>query len=203
MQDLLLRAKKIKERLQPALKKENQDHATRRRLQFLNQVLTKVIDRFEENFPECRHAHVSASEADSSDEDIFDEGEDQGTPSPPPATFLRRTNSMTEIAKKLELEEGDVHRFRSFVHKRDSVGAEAELTGEQLLQAILKVDKVRLERDDDSLNEVLTRSIIHGSGQDASTEESEKPIGLVRRGIDFDKISFPQTEKKDIDMHSI
>jgi hypothetical protein len=60
------------------------------------------------------------------------------------------------------LEEGDVHRFGSLIRKRNITGAANELTGEQLLEAILKVDKETVERevwDKDGLRKVLKKSI--------------------------------------------
>jgi hypothetical protein len=121
--------------------------------------------------------------------------------SPPNPTHLRRSSSMTELARGLELEEGDVHRFGSLIRKRNIVGAESELTGEQLLEAILKVDKETVERevwDKDGLQKVLRNSIDEGT-KDTKTE---KPVEMVGRGITLEGSRFPK-EKKDSDSHSI
>ena len=168
LQDLLYRARKIKERLQPALHEINQDIITARRLMFLNNVLSKVIDRFEEAFPESRNNDLKSTaeyEPDSSDEEP---NREEKSPSP---TRVRRSSSMTELARGLELEEGDVHRFGNFVMKRNLADTDTELTGDQLLEAILKVDKETVERevwDKDGLRRVL---------HDARTAEQEDGVG--------------------------
>jgi hypothetical protein len=172
---------------------------------FLNTVLTKVIDRFEVAFPECRDTKLKPKDSDyeptSSDED--DDEED--AMAPPSPTLLRRSSSMTEIARGLELEEGDVHRFNSLLRKRDIVGAETELTGQQLLEAILKVDKETVERevwDKDGLRKVLTSSIDAGVPvvkTQSVVEETSVPstAGIAREQL------FLGHRKKDSDSHSI
>lgn len=194
----MYRARKIKERLQPALLKGHQDEATKRRLNFLNQVLTKVIGRFEAAFPECRHAHLKPKERDepaSSDEEI--EWED--TESAPSPAHLRRSSSMSEIARGLELEEGDVHRIGSVMRKRNIL--ETELTGEQLLEAFLKVDKETVERevwDKDGLHKVLRTS-----SQSPGAVVAANPVGAVTGGrVALEAIAFSNKDK-DSDSHSI
>jgi hypothetical protein len=111
---------------------------------------------------------------------------------------------MTELARGLELEEGDVHRFGSFMKKRNLIGVETDLTGEQLLEAILQVDKETVERevwDKDGLRKVLQKSLDAGSSStkpdplqpESVAEQSEKPIG-ARESV---------AVKKDSDSHSI
>lgn len=102
------------------------------------------------------------------------------------------------------MEEGDVHRFGSLIRKRNITGAANELTGEQLLEAILKVDKETIERevwDKDGLRKVLRKSIDASamSGPVApmvqKTEDTvaeDNSEGIVLRG-----------KKKDSDSHSI
>jgi hypothetical protein len=210
-QDLLHRARKIKERLQPALARTNQDQVTSRRLFFLNQVLAKVIDRFEEAYPETRHLPPNPKpdhEPDFSDEEDFIDEEDIG--SPLSSNLLRRSSSMTEVARGLELEEGDVHRFGSLIQKRNITGAASELTGEQLLEAILKVDKETVERevwDQDGLRKVLRGSI------DATATGGGVPIppippavntaGDVKAVDDSNEELVLMKGKKDSDAHSI
>ena len=111
---------------------------------------------------------------------------------------------MSELARGLELEEGDVHRFGSFIKKRNLIGVETDLTGEQLLEAILKVDKETVERevwDKDGLRKVLRKSIDVDSGStkpdqpqpESVAEQSEKPI----------KTQESVAVKEDSDSHSI
>ena len=208
MQDLLHRARKIKERLQPALSRTNEDPITSRRLFFLNQVLTKVIDRFEEAYPETRNAPPNPKpdhEPDSSDEEDFN-AEDGDIGSPPSPSHLRRSSSMTEIARGLELQEGDVHRFGSLIRKRNITGAANELTGEQLLEAILKVDKETVERevwDQDGLRKVLRKSIdvtASGGGPENVAVQEAADVGVEE---DLSEGIVLMKGKKDSDSHSI
>ena len=175
-----------------------------RRLKFLNQVLTKVIDRFEEAYPDSRHAPPNSKpdhEPESSEDELEEE---EPEPSPPSPSQLRRSSSMTEIARGLELEEGDVHRFGSLIRKRNIHGAETELTGEQLLEAILKVDKETVERevwDKDGLRKVLRKSIDVGS---VETGSSESLIGeTVVENIPYSPTSVGPSKERDSDTHSV
>jgi hypothetical protein len=207
LQDLLYRARKIKERLQPALLKHNQDEGILRRLTLLNQVLTRVIDGFEEAFPECRNTPQKPElddEPELSDEEIGDEGESGSTP--PSHTRLRRSSSMMELARGQELEEGDVHRFGSIMRKRNLACVDAELSGQQLLEAILKVDKETLEREvwnKDGLREALHKNI-----DDSSKAQHSPDIGLNVMGPGNAKEKMEAVERiglsrKDSDSHSI
>ena len=178
----------------------NQDVVRHRRLLFLNHVLTKVIGRFEEAFPECRNndlKSITEYQPDSSDE----EPEEEEKPS---LTYLRRSSSMTELARGLELEEGDVHRFGNLVMKRNLVGPESELSGDQLLEAILKVDKETVERevwDKDGLRRVLQdarTAAQQGDGHEivaSPPENKSTETGTERVAV--------KHEKKDSDSHSI
>jgi hypothetical protein len=181
------------------LAQEYQDQMKFRRLQYLNQVLIKVIDRFEEHFPNCR-----VVKSDGSDED-FSEGEEEVSPSKNLAK-LRRSSSMSEIAKKLEIEEGDVHRFRSMVNKRDLIGGEAELTSEQLLQAILKVDKDVVERDvwdQQGLRQALRQSIDVRSPDVSPMAERIDPLDIGGKGFNVEGPLLMTKERRDSDSHSI
>jgi hypothetical protein len=198
-QDLLYRARSIKERLQPALIDPNQDVLTHRRLLFLNHVLTKVIDRFEEAFPECRNNALKSTaeyQPESSDEEP-DEEEKQPSP-----TRLRRSSSMTELARGLELEEGDVHRFGNFVMKRNLAGPESDLSGDQLLEAILKVDKETVERevwDKDGLRRILQDA--RSAPQQGDAQNVVSPPDKPQEGTA--SVALKEKEKKDTDSHSI
>jgi hypothetical protein len=192
----------------------NQDEATRRRLIFLNQVLTKVIHCFEEAFPECLNAlpkpkpdyEPDFSDDDDEEEDI--EKDDDVSGSPPSPTLLRRSSSMTELARGLELEEGDVHRFGSFIKKRNLIGVETDLSSEQLLEAILKVDKETVERevwDKDGLRKVLQKSIDAESSKSIEVQNAtvlEKPGEAVKESVAVERV-IATREKRDSDSHSI
>lgn len=109
---------------------------------------------------------------------------------------------MSEIARGLELEEGDVHRFGSLIRKRNIVGAANELSGEQLLEAILKVDKETVERevwDNDDLRKVLNKSIDSGSPVTRSTESLTSEI-LAPEMLEANVGSL---KEKDSDTHSV
>jgi len=115
---------------------------------------------------------------------------------------------MTELARGLELEEGDVHRFGSFVMKRNLVDTDTELTGDQLLEAILKVDKETVERevwDKDGLRRVLQDARTAPPQDDAqnavSSAESSSEVPATEAGTDSG--AALKEDKKDTDSHSI
>ena len=95
--------------------------------------------------------------------------------------------------------------FRSLIRKRNITGAANELTGEQLLEAILKVDKETVERevwDQDGLRKVLRKSIdASGMGGPGApmVQKADEPVaednseGIFLRG----------KKEKDSDSHSI
>jgi hypothetical protein len=195
-QDLSLRARRIKDRLQSKLLKGEHDGPTLRRLRFLIQVLIDAIERFEKAYPECTRAeHMHGNEeSDTSDDEL---AEDE----PPPVVAnnpapLRKSSSMIELARGLRLEEGDVHKFNSFIKERNLVDMETELSGEQLLEAILKLDKKTVEKemwDKKDLQKVLKETV---TSRDF-TEEGKDTGGLLmhraRRG----------SKEKDWDTYSI
>jgi hypothetical protein len=118
---------------------------------------------------------------------------------------MRRSSSMTEIARGLELEEGDVHRFGSLIRKRNIQGAATELSGEQLLEAILKVDKETMEReiwDRDDLRKVLRKSIDAGSVKTGSSDTLTGET-VVENIPDIIAKSVNSAKEKDSDTHSI
>jgi len=111
---------------------------------------------------------------------------------------------MTELARGLGLEEGDVHRFGSIINKRNLIASmEADLTSEQLLEAILKVDKETVERevwDKDGLRKVLRRSIDDGSNR--PVDGTQPDVGNT--AVSVVENNTPSTKKKrDSDSHSI
>ena len=135
--NLLDSARKIRTRLQPALAKEAAagDEMAYRRLMFLDHTLLSMIERFEEEFPECRVVHKptegAASENSSltdksnmlssslntqgtehtnvsDDEDYMDaeDGEAQVRP-----TVSRHNSDVSLASRKQVLEEGHLHRL--------------------------------------------------------------------------------------------
>lgn len=101
------------------------------------------------------------------------------------------------------MEEGDVHRFGSLIRKRNITGAANELTGEQLLEAILKVDKETVERevwDKDGLRKVLRKSIdtsAMGATVAPMVQKADETVA------DDNSEGIVLTGKKDSDSHSI
>ncbi|EFZ02963.1 leucine rich repeat domain protein [Metarhizium robertsii] len=138
---LLAGARKIRQRLQPALHKaraEPGDDVNLRKLTFLDETLQGIIKRFEDEFPDTREAPPNAPNSNelrktsstSSEEPVHagptgddsavavSDGEDEAEIHAPKP--LSRSNSM--LSKELAEEEGRVlragHRFRSgFVRK--------------------------------------------------------------------------------------
>jgi hypothetical protein len=134
--NLLGSARKIRDRLQPALLKEatSGDDLAYRRLQFLDQTLQSMIERFEEEYPETRLARPSpkqaASEvsslddkssnivssihtqdteptnAASDDDDLFDAEDGEVRP-----TVSRHNSDVSLASRKLSREEGRLHRI--------------------------------------------------------------------------------------------
>ena len=197
--------------MQPALSNGTQDEATIRRLTCLNSVLTKVIDRFEEAYPESRSILPKpkpTDESDSSDEED-EKAEDDIAGSPPGLTRLRRSRSMTELARGLELEEGDVHRFGSLIKKRNLIGVETDLSGEQLIEAILRVNKETFERevwDKDGLSKVLRRTIDDESSKPSSSSVNQAQSDTVvplSESMPIVESTVARKVKKDSDSHSI
>ena len=113
---------------------------------------------------------------------------------------------MIELARGLELEEGDVHRFGSLIKKRNLIGVETDLTGSQLLEAILKVDKKTVERevwDKDGLRKVLRKSIDAGSRK-PDLAQSENGTAAEQTDIKQHIVAKESvTVKRDSDSHSI
>lgn len=134
--NLLGSARKIRDRLHPALIKEatGGDDMAYRRLLFLDQTLQSMIQRFEEEYPETRLAPPSPKHAasdmssptdksnvlDSSvhtqdtepnnpasdDEDLYDADDAEVRP-----TVSRHNSDVSLAARKLSMEEGRLHRI--------------------------------------------------------------------------------------------
>ena len=111
---------------------------------------------------------------------------------------------MTELARGLELEEGNVHRFGSFIKKRNLIGVETDLTGEQLLEAILKVDKETVERevwDKDGLRKALRKNVDAGSS--STKPDRPQPVSVAEQSEKPIEAKESVAVKKDSDSHSI
>lgn len=135
--NLLGSARKIRERLQPALVKEAAagDELAYRRLLFLDKTLQSMIERFETEYPETRLVPPSPKQAASvtssitdqstlvdssintqgteitgtaSDDDEFFDGEDDAPTRP---ISPRRTSDVDLVSRAQRVEEGRLHRI--------------------------------------------------------------------------------------------
>ena len=135
--NLLGSARKIRDRLQPALVKEahGSDELAYKRLQFLDQTLQSMIQRFEEEYPETRLTPVPTKDSDaatnkSENSSLTDQSKSVHTPGSELATSLTdeedndidddaavrptpsRHNSDVSLASRtLGMEEGRLHRL--------------------------------------------------------------------------------------------
>ncbi|KAF8251889.1 RNI-like protein [Wilcoxina mikolae CBS 423.85] len=129
---LLTRARNIKERIQPALRKgyagdiEEMHH---RRLLFLDDTLYRVIHRFEEEYPECRQPLPTISEPPPSEVSIRPistsvrrEDQDDDSPCSPNTitTHISKSTSRPESevslhSKFLQNEEGQMHKLGQYM----------------------------------------------------------------------------------------
>ena len=127
--NLLGSARKIRERLQPALLTEatGGDDMAYRRLLFLDQTLQSMIERFEEEYPETRLAppspkaapsevsslddksHLLGSSVTTQDPTAASDEEDEDT-TPRPITS-RHNSDVSLASRKLSKEEGRLHRI--------------------------------------------------------------------------------------------
>jgi hypothetical protein len=184
--------------LHTRLLKGDHDTSMRRRLQFLNHMLTKAIERFETAYPECTKPGSRRPSAEESDEsDVEPSVSEHVSPLPGSPAPLRKSNSMTELARGLRLEEGDVHRLNSTVKKRNLVDMETELSGEQLLEAILKTDAETPEKevwDKQGLQEVLKDSMGSEGSTILATDADESFMHSVKKA---------ERKERDWDTYSI
>lgn len=172
--NLLDSARKIRARLQPALIKEARvgDEMNYKRLQFLDSTLERMIQRFEDEYPETRlpkpitispspnfsHSSTSfdpttssqATETDISPSDPAspDLEDDLSAPLIRPSSLSRR-NSSPSLASRQAQEEGRMHRFGQRV-KRDILRPESEdhahgTTGTEVEAEYLQDLRKRLE----------------------------------------------------------
>lgn len=156
--NLLDSARKIRSRLQPALQKVATagDELAYRRLNFLDETLQSMIQRFEEEYPETRlvtPSPVRASGAEqaaaplsvntrgakSDDEDEFDEGVR-------PA-FSRHNSDVSLASRALSMEEGHLHRLGQRMRRSvvDSPVAAVEEDHSATEEMRMKALKERLE----------------------------------------------------------
>ncbi|KAH0545122.1 hypothetical protein FGG08_000734 [Glutinoglossum americanum] len=202
---LLESARKIRSRLQPALAREAKmdDYMNHRRLLFLDQTLARMIQRFEDEYPECRIMN-EAPIADPPDQDsvlgsvpsswndpstigtenaALTEDDDEGGP------LLARHNSDVSLASRaLSNEEGRMHRFgqrikrevlrpQTLDHEHDTTGEEEET--EQMKALRSKIEAMKGEEIKDRVETMGAEAII----QELSTEvEGLQPLAV--RGPD-------------------
>ena len=126
---LLGRARDIKQRIQPALRKgysgELEEHQYKR-LQFLDETLYRVIHRFEEEYPECRQ-HFAAINGPSTPPPLApglsmdeDQEEVDGSPLSSSTTGItrdptRRGSEVSLHSKYLQNEEGQMHKLGQYI----------------------------------------------------------------------------------------
>lgn len=148
--NLLESARKIRARLQPALIKEAKtgNDMSYRRLQFLDSTLERMIERFEDEYPETRLPKPSTTITDPSDDNasaasslenptaLFhptptypaspdqEDIDDTTAPLIRPASVSRRASSPS-LASRQAQEEGRMHRFGQRI-KRDILRPETE-----------------------------------------------------------------------------
>ncbi|MCJ1233496.1 hypothetical protein MMC14_001454 [Varicellaria rhodocarpa] len=142
--NLLESARKIRARLQPAMVREarNGDEIGYRRLQFLDSTLERMIQRFEDEFPECRieipgatspaDDQISDSSLPSSFTNPFDPNggklgdasdlenavsPDDAGDRPVRVPVSRHNSDVSVASRHLALEEGRMHRFGQQVRR--------------------------------------------------------------------------------------
>ena len=173
--NLLGSARKIRDRLQPALVKEATagDELAYRRLTFLDQTLQSMIQRFEEEYPECRIAPPAsplkpASEASSSltdhsnllassvntqatetstnaasDEEEFDDDDVRIKP-----RALSRQHSDVSLASRAQtMEEGRLHRIGQQLRRDVLDSPRTATTGKDAAIAAFEQQQAPYEQD--------------------------------------------------------
>ncbi|KAI9767770.1 MAG: hypothetical protein M1840_005451 [Geoglossum simile] len=165
---LLEYARKIRSRLQPALAREAKmdDQMNHRRLSFLDQTLARMIQRFEDEYPECRlgngASHLpphpepvlgiapcswndwsSTGREDAEGEALTEEDKED-------KTLLARHNPDVSLAyRALSNEEGRMHRFgqrmRREVLSSQGLDHEPEITDEEEESEKIKALRSRME----------------------------------------------------------
>ncbi|QIW96303.1 hypothetical protein AMS68_001821 [Peltaster fructicola] len=161
---LLDTARKIRQRLHPAIVKEATagDEMAYRRLQFLDHTLQSMIDRFEEEYPETRVQEGVSQQASafldlskpgreiSSTEDEMppeldlaaDDDEDESDLHP---GFVRRNSDASLASRTMTLEEGRLHRHGQRL-RRDVINSSSPNNG-PIEDAGNASEKLQLEKD--------------------------------------------------------
>ena len=157
------------------------DEMSQKRIAFLVEILTSVIARFEETYPDCKVKEeeplspMGDLPADQQDTGLFvddtpDISDDEGAQHTPRGRSsmahrsTSRSNSVTAIqSRSLEIEEGEIHRFGRLLVERnivDNLGFDAQqeegspFNSEQIRKAILATGKGDWDRDVNSMADV-------------------------------------------------
>ncbi|KAL9599582.1 MAG: hypothetical protein Q9219_003738 [cf. Caloplaca sp. 3 TL-2023] len=203
--DLLGSARKIRSRLQPALVREAEVGVTSmayKRLHYLDTTLERMIQRFENEYPETRiktnsfgeniKSRTTSTDAVIPPEDTLsptstreeDEDYDESTTALRPA--ISRHPSDHTLASRQDAEEGRMHRFgqrmRREVIPPDTLDYAHGTTGEETVPEHIQALRQRLEKIDGETIERRVREL----GMDEALREIGATVGeleeLARRG---------------------
>jgi hypothetical protein len=172
---LLTRARNIKARIQPALRKGYSDETEEmhhRRLLFLDETLYRVIHRFEEEYPECKQplptiiephplaalntaAAVPATQTNAINTEDQDLDNDDSPLSPFSTNIMkppsRRGSEVSLHSKYLQDEEGQMHKLGQYMKTEIFAGDSPRQGAEEAIEAeeegeARKARKARRER---------------------------------------------------------
>lgn len=219
---LLLRARRIKERIQPALRKGSSgeiEEMRHRRLLFLDDTLFRVINRFEEEYPECRETLPPISEpallqhhlmstaplpldvpalASHDDRDMDDDDSPCPTTTEISKTASRRGSEVSLHSKFLQNEEGQMHKLGQYIKreilpephvKRDQQGGECR-GGEQGEE----------DDDEEAAKGILRRAEILRAMEHLEGDELRRRVMEQEGGVDqyIEKIQSGKARRKEL-----
>ncbi|MCJ1467837.1 hypothetical protein MMC07_006462 [Pseudocyphellaria aurata] len=188
--DLLGSARKIRARLLPALVKEAKsgDAMSYKRLQFLDSTLERMIQRFENEYPETRlqpspqsyqpplsnNAAFSTTNHPPTDSDTTNTEALDPDPDSEPDEAIRipvlRQGSEASLASRQAQEEGRMHKFgqriRRDILRPETLDYSHGTTGKEVEESHLKELRRKLE----ALNGAEIRDKVHGLGPEAAFE---------------------------------
>ncbi|KAN0079330.1 hypothetical protein V8E54_004544 [Elaphomyces granulatus] len=186
--NLLGSARNIRVRIQSALVREDKagNDTNYRRLQFLDMTLQKMIQRFEDEYPETRIDPLTSPSVllDSSSEHVVDDshGQADGTESSPTTNLededadqyaikLSRSGSNTSLySRAMTSEEGHIHRMGQNL-RRDLMNPALEKSAEALLKPSDDSHIVVLRDRLEQLRGDQMRSRIEKVGMEAALKE--------------------------------
>ncbi|KAL7270645.1 Microtubules assembly and stabilization protein [Rhizina undulata] len=176
---LLGRARKIKEMIQPALRRAASgeiEELQHRRLLFLDETLHRVILRFEEEYPETRLpptppaiipslpadniSNISDPDHDHEHDPEHENDHDNDPPSPHILPLSRKASIASIATKNLEQEEGQMHRLGHYIKSSylkdpnsDDDEGDSEVSGEDLVRMRKAVEEMGGEEIRNSIRE--------------------------------------------------